>query len=50
MDIFKYLEDEGSRISERLTDTAKNYSTWTMDRIFEKIKKDFQGIKTIFST
>jgi hypothetical protein len=49
MDIFSFLEADGSRIAERLTETGKNYSTWTMDRVFEEAKNLFQAIKDHFS-
>jgi len=49
MDIFSLLEDDGARIAQRLTETGKNYSTWTRDRIFEEAKNLFQSIKDHFS-
>ena len=49
MDIFSLLEDDGARIAQRLTETGKNYSTWTRDRIFEEAKNLFQAIKDHFS-
>lgn len=49
MDIFSLLEDDGARIAKRLTETGKNYSTWTRDRIFEEAKSVFQAIKDHFA-
>ncbi len=49
MDIFSLLEDDGARIAQRLTETGKNYSTWTMDRVFEEAKNLFQAIKDHFA-
>jgi len=49
MDIFSFLVDDGAHVAERLTETGKNYSTWTRDRIFEEAKNLFQAIKDHFS-
>jgi hypothetical protein len=49
MDIFTFLEDDAAHIAERLTETGKNYSTWTRDRIFEEAKNLFQAIKDHFA-
>ena len=50
MDIFKYLTDDSGSIAQRLTDTAKNYSEWTQERVFEEAKKAFASIKEHFSS
>jgi hypothetical protein len=49
MDIFSLLEDDGARIAGRLTETGKNYSTWTRDRVFEEAKSMFQAVKDHFA-
>jgi hypothetical protein len=49
MEIFTYLADDGKQIADRLMETAKNYSTWTRDRIFEEAKKAFESIQGHFS-
>jgi hypothetical protein len=48
MDIFTYLDDDNAKIAQRLSETAKNYSTWARDRIFEEAKKAFASIKEHF--
>ncbi len=49
MDIFNFLQEDAAHIAERLTETGKNYSTWTKDRVFEEVKNLFQAIKDHFS-
>jgi excinuclease UvrABC nuclease subunit len=49
MDIFAYLEDDGAKIGQRLSETAKNYSEWSRDRIFEEAKKAFASVKEHFA-
>ena len=49
MDIFSNLESENANIAQRLSETAKNYSQWARDRIFEEVKKDFALIKEHFA-
>jgi len=49
MDVFNYLEDDKSSIIQRLNETAKNYSVWTRDRVFEEAKNDFTSIKKHFA-
>ena len=41
MDVFKYLEDDNASIVQHLSDTAKNYSEWSRERVFEEAKKAF---------
>lgn len=48
MNVFHYLSEDHSAISKRLTETTKNYSTWTRDRIFEESKNILQAIKDHF--
>lgn len=49
MDIFSFLEADGARIAQRLTETGKNYSIWTRDRVFEEAKNLFKSIKDHFA-
>ncbi len=49
MDIFNYLEEDNASIAQRLVETAKNYSQWSRDRIFEEVKKEFASAKEHFS-
>jgi len=49
MDVFKYLEEDKSSIVQRLNETAKNYSVWARDKVFEEAKNDFSSIKEHFS-
>lgn len=45
MDAFEYLKEDATRVADRLTATAKNYSEWTFDRVFEETKKGLEGIR-----
>jgi vacuolar-type H+-ATPase subunit E/Vma4 len=50
MDVFNYLENDNASIAERLTETAKNYSEWAQERVFEEAKKAFASAKQHFSS
>ena len=50
MEIFKYLVEDNASIAQRLTETAKNYSVWTQEQVFEEAKKAFSSIKEHFSS
>lgn len=48
MNVFHYLTEDHNAIAKRLSDTIKNYSNWTRDRIFEESKNILQAIKDHF--
>lgn len=45
MDVFDILNTEAARITERINDTATNYSEWAFDRVFESTKNSLESIK-----
>lgn len=48
MNVFDFLLTNEAHLAHRLTNTAKHYSDWTLDRVFEETKRVLDGLKCNF--